>query len=52
MRLNLYVTPLCRYYAGDRKSVIQQAAEQEGLTFHVVGPGKPPPDAITDASRF
>lgn len=38
MALDLYVGPLCRYYAQDWKNLAQQAAEEQGLEYQVVRP--------------
>ncbi len=40
MAFDIYVGPLSRYIAGDWKSIAQQIAEQEGLTFVKIGPKK------------
>jgi hypothetical protein len=51
MGLDVYVGPLCRYYAGDWKLITQQAAEAEGIEFHVIRQHEPGPDAVTDPSE-
>jgi len=49
--LDVYVGPLTRYYTGDWKLITQQAAEAEGVEFHVIRQNERPPDAITDQGQ-
>src|SRR5262245_23420227 len=40
MGLDIYAGPLCRYYAADWKTVIQQWGESSGVPVEVVTPGE------------
>jgi hypothetical protein len=48
MGLDVYVGPLCRYYTDAWKSIVQQAAEQEGIEFRRIREHEQPADAIRD----
>ena len=51
MGLDVYVGPLCRYYAGDWKLIVQQAAEAAGEGFRIIRPGgQPPPGSLPDTA--
>jgi len=45
MGLDVYVGPLCRYYAGDWETIVQRLAREQGIPFqtiHANSPGKRP----------
>ena len=49
MGLDVYVGPLCRWYSGDWKSIVQQAAEAQGIAFGAIYKNPPPSNRATSA---
>jgi len=51
MGLDIYVGPLCRYFAQDWDSIVVQAGDEMGIPVHVMRV-PPPDDVITDSGRI
>src|SRR3954471_11068140 len=48
MGLDIYVGPLCRYYAGDWETVVQRRAREQGIALNVVRAQPASADALRD----
>lgn len=48
MGLDVYVGSLTRYYSGDWESVVEQAAREQGLDFHVLRVAEPAGQSSSD----
>jgi hypothetical protein len=48
MGLDIYVGPLCRYYAGDWETVVQRHAREQGIALNVVRAQPASADALRD----